>query len=265
MRSSKWLQFDASVSVAEELLLAKYYTWEHQSGLDVSCEKYHLPLHIQPHVDFVLPGVRMVPGGVKKAVSQPPKKRHTLAVAASYPGLPKLNSSSCNAYVTPSCIKNQYGISNGTTAASGNSLGIYASDNEHYSVADLNAFWQTLWPPIPQGTKPTDDLIDGAVSPANPTASPVVPVGAGEADLDVEMAWPIVYPQKITVFQVDDQWYEYEEASTFYYAPPGSFNSKSAIRTGPLGSYYLLTAERSSLFGCPGWLLLHVLGIWRNG
>jgi tripeptidyl-peptidase I len=214
------------VSTAEELFMAEYSLWEHASGLDISCEEYHLPRHIQPHVDFVLPGVLMTPGKIKK--TSPPQKRHTLATSAGYPGFPVVNSSSCNAYVTPACIKNQYGIPNGTTSRSGNSLGIYASDNEHYSVPDLNAFWPKLWPVIPTGTKPTDDLIDGAVSPANPSASPYpIPIGEGEADLDIEVAWPIIWPQKITVFQVDDQFYEQTESDNRG-APLGAFNSKHA-------------------------------------
>lgn len=81
---------------------------------------------------------------------------------------------------------------------------------------------------IPQGTQPQNRLIDGAVGPANPSASPVVPIGGGETDLDVEMAWPIIWPQQAVVYQVDDQWYEFEEGSVHAPSPPrGSFNSMS--------------------------------------
>jgi tripeptidyl-peptidase I len=218
----QWIQFDTPAATAEDLFLAEYFMWEHASGTDIACDKYHLPRHIQPYVDYVLPGIRMLPRTTKSSA-----QKRSISIASTFPGLPTLNSSSCSAYVTPACIKNQYGIPNGTTAASGNELGIYSTANEHYSVTDLNEYWQVLWPTIPQGTKPQDNLIDGAVSPANPSATPAIPIGSGETDLDIEMSWPIIWPQKISVFQVDDQWYEFEEGSSHAPSPPnGKYNSE---------------------------------------
>lgn len=44
------------------------------------------------------------------------------------------------------------------------------------------------------------------------------------------MAWPIVWPQKTVVFQVDDQWYEFEEGSQHAPSPPrGTYNSTFSL------------------------------------
>lgn len=40
----------------------------------------------------------------------------------------------------------QYSIPNTTTAAPGNELGIYESDNVHYSRVDLDVYFSTLYP-----------------------------------------------------------------------------------------------------------------------
>lgn len=55
---------------------------------------------------------------------------------------------------------------------------------------------------IPQGTHPTLDAIDGAVAP-----DPVTEAGA-ESDLDFQISYPIIYPQKSILFQTDDPVYE---------------------------------------------------------
>jgi len=93
---------------------------------------------------------------------------------------------------------------------------------------------------IPQGTYPQNRLIDGAAGAASPSSTPSVPIG-GEADLDFEVAWPLIWPQKTINFQVDDEWYEGEENNGGHgpAPPPGSFNSTSPTvsRVFSPGSY----------------------------
>lgn len=50
-----WFAFDATVEEAEALLHTEYY--RHGKTL-VACERYHLPSHIQKHIDYVTPGVK---------------------------------------------------------------------------------------------------------------------------------------------------------------------------------------------------------------
>lgn len=65
-----------------------------------------------------------------------------------------------------------------------------------YSQEDLNQFFSIASPNIPKGTGPDLDLINGATAPNRPEDA------GGESDLDFDMAYPIIYPQKITLFQV---------------------------------------------------------------
>lgn len=55
---------------------------------------------------------------------------------------------------------------------------------------------------IPKGTAPTLDAIDGAVAPV------AVSAAGAESNLDFQIAYPIIYPQKAVLFQTDDPVYE---------------------------------------------------------
>jgi hypothetical protein len=57
---------------------------------------------------------------------------------------------------------------------------------------------------IPQGTHPTPNFIDGAEAPV-PVAD-----GGGESTLDMELTYPIIFPQKIILYQTDDYDYAVE-------------------------------------------------------
>lgn len=59
-----------------------------------------------------------------------------------------------------------------------------------YQPADLNQFWAKHAPFIPKGTKPKVKSINGAVAEGEPVE--------GEELLDIEMSYPIVYPQTVT-------------------------------------------------------------------
>ncbi len=56
---------------------------------------------------------------------------------------------------------------------------------------------------IPQGTYPTEDNVDGATG-----AGITIDQLGTEAALDIQSSWPLIWPQKVVMFQVDDQYYE---------------------------------------------------------
>lgn len=109
----------------------------------------------------------------------------------------------CGLAATPQCIKTLYNITTPTKHAAGNQLGIFEDLNDMYSQTDLNLFFATLAPNIPQGTHPTLDGIDGATAPV-----PVVTNAGAESDLDFQISYPIIYPQNSILFQTDDDVYE---------------------------------------------------------
>ncbi|KGQ06546.1 Tripeptidyl-peptidase sed1 [Beauveria bassiana D1-5] len=108
----------------------------------------------------------------------------------------------CGTIVTPDCIAYLYKIPKATGTNSTNRLGIYESLGDVYSQEDLNLFYTKAAPYIHAGTGPELDLINGATAPNSPDQA------GGESLLDFDMAYPIIYPQGTTLFQVKaDQYY----------------------------------------------------------
>lgn len=137
-------------------------------------------------------------------------------------------SSICDVAAIPLCIKTLYNITTPTKNAAGNQLGIFEDLDDMYSQTDLNDFFLTLAPNIPQGTHPTLDSVDGATAPTTVTdAGP-------ESDLDFQISYPIIYPQNSILFQTDDDVYEanytYEGfLNNFLDAIDGSYCTYSAF------------------------------------
>ncbi|EFW98614.1 alkaline serine protease [Grosmannia clavigera kw1407] len=234
--NKQWLQFDATVEEAEDLLLAEFFMWEHtETGAhDISTEEYHLPERIREHVDYVTPGVRL--RTKREARMQEVQKRsaydnHPRPDIVKLPGFPHPNSSTCSLYVTKECTQNQYKIPNATLAAEGNQIGIYESLDVHYSRADLDVYFSHLYPHIPNGTYPEERLIDGAIGAIEDTTE-FVPSEL-EAPLDFDSAWPLIYPQGAVLFQDNDEYYESTNDyngfwNTFLDAIDGSYCTYSA-------------------------------------
>ncbi|KAK4554593.1 Tripeptidyl-peptidase sed1 [Recurvomyces mirabilis] len=214
--NKQWLQFDAKSSEAEELLKAKYHFYEHSASgkASIACDEYHLPSHIQEHVDYITPGIKLYATRTRKPAAGEMEKRTmfgsghkpilppTLPMPPGLPALATLADLYCDKVITPGCIMLMYNITKGSTSTPGNELGIFEDLGDYYSQTDLNLFFLTLAPYIPQGTHPTLDGIDGATAP-------VTVANAGpESDLDFQISYPLIYPQKSTLYQTDDSVYE---------------------------------------------------------
>lgn len=217
--NKQWIQFDATVTEAENLLFAEFYVWEHSSGSsDISAEEYHIPGYIQEHIDYVTPGTRLRSRDLgKRTWNTEFEKRsgsdyllHPTPHITKLPAFPNPNSTTCDTYVTAECTRAQYNLPNGTTAAPGNKLGIFEHLDQHYSKVELDVYFSTLYPWIPNGTYPEERLVDGAIGAIEepfPPEFPKPPVGM-EAALDFDSAWPLIYPQGTVLFQEDDEYYE---------------------------------------------------------
>lgn len=106
-----FLKFDASVEELESLLATEYHIFEHGSTKEdhIGCTQYHLPEHIQEHVEFITPAVSF----------SKLKKKNTRAVsnsraAGSLPPIVKPAgpvalsediSLPCYTVVTPDCLQ----------------------------------------------------------------------------------------------------------------------------------------------------------------
>ena len=212
-----WLAFHATANQTERLLNAQYYVYEDKiTGHRMpACEAYYVPERIHKHIDYITPGIRLLApesrNGQKRAAYdnlEPRLKRssrHRRPVKLTEPQGRMTNNASdlstCDVAITPACIRALYRIPEpGPRHPSpNNSMGIFETELQAYYQPDLDLFFRNLSSWIPQGTHPTIVDIDGGFAV---TAN--VSEAGQEADLDLQLAYPIVYPQTITVFNVDD-------------------------------------------------------------
>ncbi|KAI2632647.1 putative alkaline serine protease AorO [Hypomontagnella submonticulosa] len=234
----QWVQFDAPVNQVEDLLMTDYDVWEHMdTGVkNIACEEYHVPKHIQEHIDYITPGIKLM--GYGNTQQPPPKKREernsrtgprlsqkiseseiaNLMSERSKHG-PSQSASSvqpadvasgnytlpggCDQYVTPDCIRSMYGIPKGTKKHPDNRMGIFQSLGQHYTQYDLDKFFWSFTSEIPNGTHPELFSVDGG---QGPTTS--LRLAGSEANLDFQMAYGLIWPQDTVLYQVDDEWYQ---------------------------------------------------------
>ncbi|KAK6088557.1 Pro-kumamolisin [Seiridium cupressi] len=254
--NKQWVQFDAHAEEVEELLATDYFQYEHSASGSkmVGVEEYHVPLELRDHIDYITPGVKLRADPGKLRTMKRRQEREALKKREVRPmytnlefftdekgaatGLPPLNSTVCDMYVTADCIRTQYSIPNNTLATPGNELGIFESLDDHYSKEDLDTFFATLYPYIPQGTYPEERLVDGAIGAVEDVPGYTQEDAGVESDLDFEAAWPLIWPQKTVLFQTDDEYYEINQTeagtpyfgfyNTFFDAIDGSYCTYSA-------------------------------------
>jgi tripeptidyl-peptidase-1 len=232
--NKQWMAFDVPVEQAERILHASYHIYEHtESGIrNIACQEYHVPQTVQDHIDYITPGIKLLNAGYTQKQTASPRKRskrqtwepdHIHVVTPDENSVEEwaelLSPGPCTTSVTTRCVRAQYHIPPGTRSTPGNELGIFQSLSQHYNQADLDAYFSTVTPWVPNGTHPTLRSINGAEG-----STPNQAAAGEEADLDFEVAIPLVYPQKTVLFQTDDEWYQLDQQkATTQYA--GFFNT----------------------------------------
>ena len=244
----QWMQFDATVEEAENLLRTKYYIYEHgQTGrTHIACDAYYVPEHVQKHVDYITPGLKLIAGGKASADTNSgdsyivekrgfrtnghsnftgPSVKSVLSNATAQ-SIANAQLANCDSYITPACIATMYNITKATKAAPGNQLGIF-EEGDFYAAEDLVEFFALLAPNIPVTTEPKLEGIDGGFAPGV--------YAGGESDLDFQISYPIIYPQGEILFQTDDIFYATGVEggggflNTFFDAIDGSYCNYSAF------------------------------------
>jgi tripeptidyl-peptidase-1 len=205
----------------------------HDLGISLITNRYHVPKHIQEHVDYVTPGIKL-------SIPHKEVRSRKRIVATGRPvGIEARQTSTdlstCYDNVTPDCIRALYEIPptpeypNGKPL-SNNTLGIYES-GDYYLQSDLDLWFTTYQPNVPNGTHPIPAPIDGAVITGN--GDPLQNDAGGESNLDLTLGISLIYPQSTTLYQVDDTYYERygnftAQFNTFLDAIDGSYCTFSA-------------------------------------
>lgn len=227
-----WLAFHATVEQAERLLHTKYFEYEDSQtgGVMPACEEYHVPRHVQEHVDYITPGIKLLAPSNEESQAARSSKRNLPSMddvrqhrpyshrrlqlnqlGAMSPENAMGNLSSCDTATTPACIAALYNIPPANLSHPNNSMGIFEAELQMWDQADLNLFFGNFsHTTIPNNTHPNNNLVDGGVA----NTSYLFQAGA-EALLDLEVAYPIVYPQEITIWNVDDRRYQLWANNTY--------------------------------------------------
>ncbi|KAL2072472.1 hypothetical protein VTL71DRAFT_11815 [Oculimacula yallundae] len=220
-----WISVDVTVEEIEALLQAEYHEHEHSqtSKVRVGTDRYHVPEHLTSHIDYITPGIKLSPvtkrtverkvKRINHSVHAPahfstPANEDSIAVTAAAAALPPALQN-CLSEMTPECIRALYNIPTNPAAVGENSLGLY-QQGSYFSESDVNAFYAKFATYVPQNTFPVNATIDGA-SYSVPAASAL---NSGEANIDIEMATSLIYPQTVTLYQTDDDIYEPQEVAT---------------------------------------------------
>lgn len=196
--SRSWIRANVTVEQAERLLDSKHYVYEHlrQCEVHLDCERYSVPQSASDHVELI---------STTKILSQRPLKEHKREIVEDVHGTNTsalngaANSENCSKYITPDCIRALYQIPLGSSNVSGNELGIFESKQNKYDQPDLDAYFSHFASFVPNGTHPELISIDGGYAPRNNK-------GSVESMLDLGVAFPLIYPQGIKLFQTDDKY-----------------------------------------------------------
>lgn len=220
---NSWVQVNTTVAEAEQLLQTEYYIYEHAYGAShIACESYSLPEDLSTqHVDIILPSIhfdaKVSPPREKRGldkrqgvepvpvVSNSSDAKNVGTFGGSLPKqgeqvqtqAPDLDTSTCDEYIIPDCLRLLYSFGNGTLDES--SYGIVEYTPQAYLPGDLDLFFNNFSEAL-VGERPTFDSIDGGV------LQTIVESFSynGESDLDLEYAMTLVFPQTVTLYQVGD-------------------------------------------------------------
>jgi tripeptidyl-peptidase-1 len=228
-----WVSFNATVHEAESLLKTTYNLYRYQTGpVQVACQEYSVPEHMQKHIDFITPTVHFdAKIRSSKPVTEPrdrtkrttdtqlarPPVETGVARKVGQPGfglIPKLNDkagkptgtfssqadvSNCDQEITVYCLHALYNFTFGQYNNSANSYGIVEYTPQAYVASDLDMFFNEYLPGH-AGLRPILDSIDGGVVQTQEQSFN----DNGESDLDLQYGMALVYPQVVTLYQVGD-------------------------------------------------------------
>ncbi|KUJ13826.1 uncharacterized protein LY89DRAFT_698947 [Mollisia scopiformis] len=234
-----WLAMNIPAWKAEDLFRTEYHEHIHSDSgaVRVGCDEYSLPEHIREHVDYITPGVKLSASLKRSLVERSTPLHNKPGPYKSHyphdphwtfpPGAGSLppDLQACGRNITPTCIKALYDIPNAYIKDDVNIMGLYES-GDIYSQADLNSFFAAYALNVPQGTHPKLDSIDGGEAPVAPGSE----YNTGESDIDMDLTFSLIYPQTVTLYQVDDNIEAFTDGgfNTFLDALDGSYCTYTA-------------------------------------
>jgi tripeptidyl-peptidase I len=206
--SGGWLQLNATVKEAEQLLNTTYYIYQNvQTGESrAACDEHSVSSSIQHHIDFVMPTIHFSLQAqqgttIPRSVAAFKEDQSALAAAASSAGSSTSVTTNCAQETTLDCVRALYNIPVGNTSNSANSLGVVEFTWAAYFQDDLNAFFQYFMPEAVGNAPAFESVNGGYLQNISEQFS-----FNGETSLDLEYTMTLAYPQNVTLYEVGDLW-----------------------------------------------------------
>ncbi|KAG1727654.1 peptidase S8/S53 domain-containing protein [Suillus paluster] len=200
-----WLEVASTVEEAENLLLAEYHVYNHETGTKhIACDSYHLPEHVGPHVDFVTPTIhfdvkiRKRNQHNKVSIGQPGQGSGPKTSGVVQDIISQLKD--CDKQTTPICLRTLYGLWYEPVSGKNNSYGIVEYTPQAYLQSDLDMFAKNFSTGL-EGVSPTMVSIDGGYLQTTNMSFDY----NGESNLDLQYGMTLVTKgQDVTLYQVGD-------------------------------------------------------------
>ncbi|CCL99284.1 uncharacterized protein FIBRA_01300 [Fibroporia radiculosa] len=196
-----WVTIKVPVSLAEKMLDTEYHVWLHDESGDtmVRTTSYSLPEHLHEHIEVVQPTTMFGRfKGMKATYHYADTERPSVDLSQPWIPIPSAYNgevnASCNASITPTCLKELYnGVGYTPSATNANKIGITAYLGQYANFEDFHNFTAMF---VPDAASSSFEVvyIDGGQN--NQTLS-----AAGlEADLDTQYAFGLTYPTPGTFY-----------------------------------------------------------------
>jgi len=196
-----WVKVRVPVSLAEEMLRTEYHVWQHEESGDavVRTTSYSLPTHLHVHIDVVQPttmfarmkGMRATYRFADEDVQTVGITEPTIPIPSAYNG--QVNAS-CNASITPTCLRELYNIGDYTPqAADVNKIACTGYLEEYANFEDFYDFNAKY---LPEAIKSTFDVI----YINNGSNDQSLDEAGIEANLDTQYAFGLSYPTPATFY-----------------------------------------------------------------
>ncbi|KAJ3484128.1 hypothetical protein NLG97_g7136 [Lecanicillium saksenae] len=192
--SRGWMYFNTTAGQLGDMLHTQYhqYSARDASTIAIGADTYSLPEDISPLVEFLHPATNLA------GLHRRNKSTKLKALSPFTDSIDPDSLTTCDVHVTPKCIAAMYGIPKARLAQPGNELAIFSEADDKYAQEDLDQLFASMNTGIPKGTGPIIHNINGGHAPAAPGTA------GDESSIDFEVAIPIIYPQKTSLFQMGD-------------------------------------------------------------
>lgn len=177
------VNFATTVGTANKLLNTNFAYYSDGAGQKLRTTQYSIPDHLAGDIDLISPTTYF---GKTTAV------RSVVSIANT--GVKSIDvDASCNKSITPSCLKELYGVGDYVPdPASGSRVAFSSFLNESATYADLNDYEAKFGIPSQSFSV---ELINGGVNDQNP-----VTAQNGEANLDVQNIIGVSHPLPVTEY-----------------------------------------------------------------